>query len=141
MHWAYFRACWVTLFDAPDELDPPGDAAVVVVGSELGDPPLHAARATAKLTKSAPNSALLRTNDRRGRAGSGLPGEWVMGEVPFGSGRVVSLVAMRLRGYTAVTPAPLPRNSSEHLPAMSPKPSVTTSVRGVTALQPQASHP
>jgi hypothetical protein len=42
MHWAYFRASWVTLFDAPDELDPPDDA-VVVVGSELDGPPLHAA--------------------------------------------------------------------------------------------------
>jgi hypothetical protein len=88
MHWAYFRACCVTLFDAPDEPDPPDAAVVVVVvvvGSVLGDPPLHASRATAKLIKSAPNAALMRINDRRGRAGSGLAGEWVMGEAPFGS--------------------------------------------------------
>src|ERR1700677_1084977 len=87
MHWAYFRACWVALFDAPDELEPPDDpAAVVDVDAEFDDTPLHAASVTAKPIMSAPNSALLRISDRRGRMGSGLPGESDIPEAPFGSG-------------------------------------------------------
>jgi hypothetical protein len=89
MHWAYFSACWVELFDAPDELEPPDDpAAVVVVDAEFDDPPPHAASVTARPIKSAPNGTLLRISDRRARMGSGLPGESDIPEAPFGLGAV-----------------------------------------------------
>ena len=87
MHWAYLRACCSKLFDAPEELEPPDDAAPLVVdGFEVGDPPPHAASVTATAIKAAPNRALLRIDDRRGRGRSGLPGESDILEPPFGSG-------------------------------------------------------
>jgi hypothetical protein len=87
MHWAYLRACCSKLFDAPEELEPPDDAAPLVVdGLEVGDPPPHAPSVTAKAINGAPNRAPLPINNRRRLEDSGLPGESDIVEAPFGSG-------------------------------------------------------